>query len=249
MTSESCIRGRVWIPAVIVASLGLTAGRAAAAQIDQGFAAAGIARIVVDLPLADDLTLEGKSGDVRVTASGHDDAECRVTVARDGDTVRVSGVHHHVVHDYEDCDLVVHVTVPASAAVNVDLGAGAVQLVTLASPLELTLGAGDIKGSISATATVKTGAGRIRLRDLTGPVEVKTGVGEIELAFATAPAGSVHASSGMGTIDLEFPAGTAVDASLGTGLGSVTNSVPQRDGAATRVRASTGMGAIVLSSR
>ena len=141
------------------------------------------------------------------------------------------------------CRVDVRMAIPAGLPVHADVGAGEVTLGELATRLDLSLGAGDVRGSVEGNEVhVSSGAGDIELYGLSAAVSASTGTGNVHLRFARAPAGTIEASSGVGDVEVHLPVDTAADTSASTGLGKVEQGLTHLPGAATVVRASTGLG-------
>lgn len=225
----------------------LTSPRAGATERNETAEPGAVTRVDIELPAAHRITLRGTTGGVRLHLRNGDAPECQPEVTRDGARLRVTLPHGSRELRDRDCRWEVELAAPSNAAVTVDVGAGSASLDGFVAPLEISLGAGDVRGSARGEKLrVRTGAGAIDLSDLRAPLEVKTGAGSIELSFGTAPAGMVKASTGMGSIDVRMPGGTPVRASLSTGLGSVEKNLPIDQSAPTRIEASTGMGSITV---
>lgn len=223
----------------------LTTSSAGATERDESAEPGAVTRVDVDLPAAHRITLRGTTGGVRLRLVNGDAPECQPEVSRDGARLRVTLPHGSRELRDRDCRWEVELAAPSNAAVSVEVGAGTVSLDGFVAPLELALGAGDVRGSARGEKVkVRTGAGAIDLTDLRSPIDVKTGAGSIELAFSAAPNGVVRATTGMGSIDIRLPGSTPVRASLSTGLGSVEKNLPIDASAPTRIEASTGMGSI-----
>lgn len=132
---------------------------------------------------------------------------------------------------------------PAGTRLEVDSGAGAVDV-------------RDISGAIK----VHSGAGSLHVRGASDRVRLSLGAGEIQ--YEGRPVGDCSFETGAGTIRLRLPADSNVKVDLGTGLGSVSvgfavdGRVSPRevrgvigDGSEGSISAHTGVGAIMLSRR
>ena len=132
------------------------------------------------------------------------------------------------------------ITAPADTRLNVDTGAGAV----------------DVRG-ITGPISVDSGAGQVDLRGARGPVVVDLGAGQI--IYEGAPSGDCHFGTGAGEIVLRLPNDLNMEVDLSTGIGAVgvdyrvDGQVKPRqvrgvigDGSQGTISAHTGAGAITL---
>ena len=216
-------------------------------------------RLVFSLSDLAGLSIDLHAGDLEIRGTDTDRIEvdirrqrvgdrCQVKVVEDGGTLRIEAVLRPGIGGNR-CEVDVDVSAPAALPVEADVGAGDIRLRDAGSSLDLETGAGDIRGTASSPRLeVSTGVGDIDLRQLMAAIAASTGTGTVSLSFDVAPDGAVDASTGLGDVRIRLPEATPVDATTSTGLGSVRQELPQQDGASTVVRASTGLGDVVLRS-
>jgi DUF4097 and DUF4098 domain-containing protein YvlB len=133
------------------------------------------------------------------------------------------------------------ITAPPGTEVDLDTGAGTIEL-------------SDMTGAIRA----HSGAGTIMVRGAAGPVRLGTGAGSIQ--YQGTPSGHCSFDSGAGEIRLRLPANPDVRVDLSTGLGTVDvgyhvdGSTSRRnvkgvigDGSQGSIYANTGLGTITVN--
>lgn len=113
------------------------------------------------------------------------------------------------------------ILVPAGTSVDIETGAGQVEVHGLTGTERVQTGAGEIilrdaVGEVDA----HTGAGTVDLSGGTGRVRLDTGAGSI--VFRGAPQGDYQFQSGVGSITIWLPADAGADLDLTTGFGNVT---------------------------
>jgi DUF4097 and DUF4098 domain-containing protein YvlB len=135
-------------------------------------------------------------------------------------------------------------SVPSDAELDLDTGAGKVEVT-------------DVEGRISA----HTGAGSVEVRGAAGSVALDTGAGEVD--YEGMPRGSCTFSSGAGSITLRLPEDANVEVDLSTGVGNInlgsfdiegdTSGTDVQGvigtGEEATIEAHTGVGSITLVSR
>lgn len=94
------------------------------------------------------------------------------------------------------------ITAPAGSRVDIDTGAGSV----------------DVRG-ITGQIDIHNGAGTVDVRDALGAIRVDVGAGKI--TYEGAPSGNCHFETGAGEIILRLPADLNVEVDLSTGVGAV----------------------------
>jgi hypothetical protein len=115
----------------------------------------------------------------------------------------------------------IQITAPAGSQVNIQTGAGSVNVQGLTGSVTVHTGAGSVDiRDVSATIDAQTGAGSIDVRGATGQVQLQTGAGSIN--YQGDPQGNCRFETGTGSIDLTLPADLNVTVDLGTGLGGVS---------------------------
>ena len=134
--------------------------------------------------------------------------------------------------------------VPADAQLQLDTGAGNVQV-------------DGVTGEISA----HTGAGNVEVRGAAAPVALNTGAGNVD--YAGQPGGTCTFSTGAGNISLQLPADLNAQIDLNTGIGNISlggfNVVGDTSGTDVQgtigsgegatIEANTGVGNISLTRR
>lgn len=228
------------VVAFVLAST-LLAGTATAEQASSAFERSSLDGIRLDLHAANLLMSHTSSDAVGVAITEIEVADsCRVRVEPEGRTLVVEARR---TAGHGKCRVDVRMSVPAGLPIHADVGAGDVTLGELRTPLDLNLGAGTVEGKVEDNEIhVSNGAGDIDLHGLTAAVHASTGAGDVSLRFGRAPVGTIEASSGVGDVEVHLPTDTAADTSASTGLGTVEQELTHRPGAATVVRARTGLG-------
>lgn len=153
------------------------------------------------------------------------------------------------------------ITAPSGTRLDVDSGAGSVDLRGLNGGVSVNSGAGsvqmiDVTGRIDAA----TGAGSLDVRGAAGPARLTSGAGSI--TYEGAPSGDCWFHSGAGSITLVLPEDLHMQVDLETGAGTidvdydVEGQVARREVRGTigrgdqgRIDASSGMGSIDLVRR
>ncbi len=229
------------IATILALATFLLAGSAAAEPASSTFDRSTLDGIRLDLHAADLLISHTSSNQVGVALTEIEVSDsCHIRVEPEGRTLVIETKR---VANHGKCRVDVRLAVPAGLPVHADVGAGDVTLGELRTPLDLNLGAGTVEGKVSDNVIhVSNGAGDIDLRGLTAAVHASTGAGDISLRFGRAPAGTIDASTGVGNVEVHLPANTAADTSATSGLGRVTQELAHEAGAATVIRARTGLG-------
>lgn len=166
----------------------------------------------------------GPGGIVRVSAtrkawSRDDVGRIEVDVSeRDGGLVIKTGRPASLTRASVELEIIV----PAGTRLEVDTGAGNVDISDSSGPIDVHTGAGSIhyQGAPKGECRFETGAGNIRLTlpaDLNVQVDLQTGAGEIDVGFAvdgrvtgqavqgvigSGAEGTIYARTGAGNIDL-----------------------------------------------
>ncbi|MGD2041431.1 MAG: DUF4097 family beta strand repeat-containing protein [Anaerolineae bacterium] len=160
----------------------------------------------------------------------------QVDVSRQGNTVQV---RTQVPSPLSNANVRLEITVPAETRLNLDTGAGSIEVRGIRQSVKVHTGAGslslyDVTGSIDADTgagsvtltsvqgeiTAHSGAGSIDVRDATGRALLDTGTGSID--YQGTPQGECRFESGMGSIDLRLPATLNMDVDLESGMGTVS---------------------------
>lgn len=150
----------------------------------------------------------GPSGEIRVTVtkkavSTDRLAQIDVDVRAEDDGVRIRTSHRGaLIGSAGNASVDVEVVVPADARVELDTGAGNVEV-------------DGVRGPISA----RSGAGRVRVQGAAAPVDLTSGAGEID--YEGDPRGDCFFSNGAGGITLRLPADADVEVTLTTGIGAI----------------------------
>jgi DUF4097 and DUF4098 domain-containing protein YvlB len=146
----------------------------------------------------------GQSGRIDVTVTKHAPSSSRlnsidVNVSQTGNRVTIRSTRSG---SLSNTSVDVDVTVPADTRIELDTGAGNLEV-------------DDVQGQITA----HTGAGNVQARGAAGPVSLNAGAGDVD--YAGDPQGSCSFSTGAGNITLRLPTGVAVEVDLSTGIGNV----------------------------
>jgi hypothetical protein len=188
---------------ITVGTSGTGFGAGQAEDVDQTYREP-ITRLVLD---SDSGTVDlsaGPDGAVNVKQRLQwDGAKPQVTVAVDGDTLRVTA---RCPPEDNRCEVNFTITLPAATAVDATTGAGAVRAAQLSGDQRLVTSAG---GVTAADMRAKT-------------VDARTTAGIVELSFAQAPQ-SVTAESTAGSVEVTVPRdGTRYRVEAGTTAGQRT---------------------------
>ena len=153
------------------------------------------------------------------------------------------------------------ITTPPDTRLDLNLGAGQVNVRGLTRPVKAHNGAGSVDiADVMAEIEVGTGAGAIVVRGAVGPVRLNNGAGAI--VYQGTPQGDCRFHAGAGGIVLTLPANPAVAVDLSTGVGNIRLECPV-DGRVTkrevtgligsgdegRIHADSGVGGISLICR
>ena len=153
------------------------------------------------------------------------------------------------------------ITTPPGTRLDLNLGAGQVNVRGLTRPVKAHNGAGSVDiADVMAEIEVGTGAGAIVVRGAVGPVRLNNGAGAI--VYQGTPQGDCRFHAGAGGIVLTLPANPDVAVELSTGVGNIHLECPV-DGRVTkrevtgligsgdegRIHADSGVGGIRLICR
>jgi DUF4097 and DUF4098 domain-containing protein YvlB len=152
----------------------------------------------------DVMVRNGQSGRISVTATKRAPNTGRlnnidVNVSQAGNQVTIRTTRSG---SLSNTSVTLDITVPAGTQLEIDTGAGDVQI-------------DGVQGQITA----HTGAGNVRAQNATGPVSLDAGAGNVD--YAGDPQGSCSLSTGAGNITLRLPAGVAARVDLSTGIGNI----------------------------
>jgi hypothetical protein len=163
-----------------------------------------------------------------------------VSITQEGDRVVIK-TRKSVSTGNASVDL--EITAPASSRVDLNTGAGSVDM-------------RDIGGPIDA----HSGAGTIEVRGAQGVARLNLGAGQI--VYEGSPSGDCRFQTGAGEIILTVPADLNAQVDLSTGIGSVGVDLPVRgrvsirsvegtigDGSQGSIQAHTGAGSVVMKGR
>lgn len=135
------------------------------------------------------------------------------------------------------------ITAPADSSVDVDTGAGEVDVRDITGPLDIRSGAGGIEVcGAQGTTHARLGAGRIAYEGRpSGDCRFETDVGEIVLRLPEKPNVRIDVSAGMGDLDMAFDVDGQVTPRSAVGLIG--------DGREGSVFAHTDLGSVSLGPR
>jgi DUF4097 and DUF4098 domain-containing protein YvlB len=153
------------------------------------------------------------------------------------------------------------ITTPAGTHLDLNSGAGSIEVRGLRSNVEVDSGAGDVVlADVHGEIDVHSGAGSIEARQASGHVKLDTGAGSID--YEGSLQGDCRFESGAGSITLRLPASLDVEVKLETGTGTVSSDydvvghVSRQEvqgtigrGAGGSITAQTGTGSIHLLRR
>jgi hypothetical protein len=144
---------------------------------------------------------------------------------------------------FPNASVELEIRAPVGTSIDIDLGAGQVDVRGLTGSERVQSGAGDVTlRDAAADVDVHTGAGSIDVEGGTGQVRLDTGAGSI--VFRGEPQGDYQFQSGVGTITLWLPADASADLNLTTGFGRVNVDFPVEGQVTDReVRGTIGGGA------
>lgn len=188
---------------------------------------------------------------------------CEVDVGRDAERLWVRTTHEQPLS--QTCQLDVALRVAHTTTLALKVAVGTVHVSGVSGPITADVGAGDlvlggVEGAVDAEMgrgrllgtfegsriRAEIGSGTVQLAELVAPADIEVGMGNVELIYQQAPNGAIAVRSGTGAIRVLLPPGSLVEANLAAGIGSTRVDMPEVDGAATRVHASTGVGRVFV---
>ena len=187
----------------------------------------------------------GEEGIVRVVATQKASSRSRldrIELSMSGDKNRVV-VKVKELFPQSNASVDLEITAPAGSRLNLDLGAGPVEVGDITGRIDIHNGAGtvEVRGARGA-ASVDVGAGQITYQGSpSGDCRFQTGVGEIILRLPPVLDMAVDVSTGLGAVRVDFPVDGAVSKSSVEGIIG--------DGSQGSICAHTGIGAITLYRR
>ncbi len=232
-------------------------------RIEQTFEAGVAPNLKIDSFAGNVIVRAGERGTIRVLATkkasrSRDLTQITVEIhERDGGLVIKTS--RPLGRDRTTVDL--EITTPQDTRLDLNLGAGKVNVRGLTRPVKAHNGAGSVDiADVMAEIEVGTGAGAIVVRAAVGPVRLSNGAGAI--VYQGTPQGDCRFSAGAGSIVLTLPANPDVAVNLSTGVGTIRLECPvdgrvtRRDvtgligsGDAGRIYADSGVGDIGLICR
>ncbi len=190
-------------------------------------------------PAGDIRTLEVKQdrGNIYITGSNTDYAHLQVNKVKGGigcmtKIQNENGVllikSAHALFSGFTCEVDVILELPRQVPIHADIGASTLHIKDMSGPIQLSVGAGHVEGTIASSDTnIKLGAGRINL-----------GWSEV------IKSGKVDISVGAGVVDIKFPRGTVVDQNLTNGFGVLNSKLIGDSSSHFKVEAKVGFGSI-----
>jgi len=180
----------------------------------------------------------------------------RVDMTQQGDTVVIST---RTLSKTGSNSVALEITAPRGTRLELDSGAGNLDIRGLDGPIEVDNGAGNISiRDVDGDLDANSGAGTFDVRNVSGPVRLGLGAGEI--TYEGNPTGDCRFHTGAGNINLRLPDDLNVKVDLGSGLGrvdvdfAVAGTVKPReirgtigDGSQGTIRAQSGAGNVSLS--
>ncbi len=162
---------------------------------------------------------------------------------------------------FDNVSVQIEVTTPPGTQLDIQSGAGSVEVSSLQSAVKVNTGAGSIDlAGVTGSIDLNTGAGSVTMTNVDGPIQANTGAGSVD--YAGTPSGECRFQSGAGSITLNVPANLAASVDLGSGMGTVTVNLPvsgqvtKREvqgtiggGGPTTIYAHTGTGSVDLIGR
>jgi hypothetical protein len=243
--------------ALLVLALATSGGAHAqeARQIDKdALKIRGDVSVYLDMDVGNIVVETGRSGEVRYELERrvNDGGDRRLSDAISKHDFRVEqrGAELYITSRYDreagrfrwrgdrNMHIDLRITVPESANIEFETGAGNVSVERLMGHVAGSSGAGNIailqaKGEVD----VSTGAGNIDVQGGTGEVRVQTGAGNVALRGVM---GSIHARTGAGNINAEITRQPRYDCHLESGAGNVVVEIDED--IAMTVEANAGMG-------
>lgn len=187
----------------------------------------------------------GEGGIVRVVATERASSQSRldrIELSMSGDKDRVV-VKVEEMFPQSNASVDLEITAPAGSRLNLDLGAGPIEVRDITGRIDIQNGAGtvEVRGA-RGVASLDVGAGQITYEGVPyGDCRFQTGVGEIILRLPEVLSMAVDASTGLGAVHVDFPVDGAVSKSSVEGIVG--------DGSQGSIYAHTGIGAITLYRR
>lgn len=179
-------------------------------RLEQSFDVGRSARLVVNSFAGDIHVHDGEQGTIQVVAVKHaprsaglDAIDVRMQPTDQGLQIAAerSGA------GFNNTTVEFDIAVPPGTRVEIDLGAGNVELRDTAGEIEANTGAGtiDVSGN-SGPARLEVGAGTISFRGaVRGDYTFRAGVGEINIALPADAGASVNLTTGLGEVSVGFP--------------------------------------------
>jgi DUF4097 and DUF4098 domain-containing protein YvlB len=148
----------------------------------------------------------GDEGTVRVVATKKATSRSRldaieVEMSAGASEVKIT-TRHPSLSSVSNLSVDLEITVPADTSVDLETGAGAI----------------DVRG-VRGALNIEAGAGGVEIRDAAGPVRVAVGAGGID--YDGDPSGECTFRAGAGGITLRIPADASLEVDLSAGLGGV----------------------------
>lgn len=140
----------------------------------------------------------------------------------------------------------------AEGSVVVRTGGGSVSIGQPRADLRVQTGGGDVRvADVAGTASVVTGTGAVRIGTVDGELSVRSGSGDVSVVDVSG--GTLDLKSGSGDVRVGLHAGVLAEVHLTSATGRVASELdvqhdPPADRAPLRVRASSGSGAVSVTS-
>ena len=192
-------------------------------RIEQVFEAGAAPSLTVDNFAGSVTVRAGEAGVIRVIATkkaplgtGLEQIDITMTPQDDGLVIKTQrrGISSNTSVDLE-------VTVPADTQLDLQTGAGSVDVHGLQGKVKANTGAGSVTiEDVTAEIEAHTGAGSLELRGVSGPARLDTGAGSIQ--YEGAPQGDCRFETGTGSILLTLPEDLNMAVDLQTGMGDVS---------------------------
>ncbi len=180
------------------------------------------------------VTVTAKDGPVAVTENARWSTKEKPVTSHtvEGDTLRLREDGCPNRESNQVCQVAWDITAPAGTVLELDTGAGGI----------------EVRG-VAGKLTLRAGAGGVEARDLRSrAVDANAGAGGVELDFAEAP-DEVAAKAGAGGVEIAVPAGASYAVRAKVGAGSKTVDVPQDPASPKRIKAESGAGGVEITTR
>jgi DUF4097 and DUF4098 domain-containing protein YvlB len=214
--------------------------------VKKTFAATAIKEL--DLETASgDVTIKGGAAEAGVVATKRKfDQGCELKIELSGTTLVVENDKDG---SDRDCEVDLEITLPRAVALDLEIGAGDVDVAGVEGAVEFKLGAGDltITDSVLKDIDGKSGSGDVTVTATIGKGELKIGAGNATINYASAPTqGSLDVRLGTGNATVGLPKDARVKTTFKSAMGSLTNEIDDAPNASYTISGSAGVGDLTI---